>query len=54
MERFAGSLRIKRTLMELFGMQRMEKESFLHWYERFIKIAMEVDDLTPKEKMAVF
>lgn len=54
LECFASSLRIKHTLMELFGMQQREKESLCHWYERFVKVAAEVDDLTSKEKMAAF
>lgn len=49
-----GSLRIKCTLMELFGMQQRDKESLRHRYECFVKVAVAVDDLTPKEKMAAF
>lgn len=54
LERFAGSLWIKRTPMELFRMQQQEKESLCHWYECFVKMAAEVDDLMPKKKMAMF
>lgn len=51
---FAGPLHIKQTPMELFDMRRREKESLHHWYVCFVKVEAEVDNLMPKEKMAVF
>lgn len=38
--------------MEFFSMQQRDMEPLRGWCEQFVKVAVEVEDLTPKEKIS--
>lgn len=46
MERLAGSIRIKKDLMEPSNIKQHDKETLCQWYELFTKVVEDIEDIT--------